>query len=108
MYIYITLPHTEILRRLQTLDTNKLPGPDNLHPRLLKETAAIIAEQLRSIFQTSLTSRELPADRKIANITPVFKKGKFSKPENYWPISLTSFIFKILERIVNKFHPLSI
>ena len=78
-----------------------MPGPDNLHPRLLKETVAIIAEPLRRIFQTLLTSRELPAVWKIANITPVFKKGNRSKPENYWPISLTSVVIKILEHIVN-------
>jgi len=104
----ITLSLTEVLRHLQKLDINKSPGPDNLHPRLLKETAAIIAEPLRRIFQISLTSRELPADWKIVNITPVFKKGNRSKPENYQPISLTSVVVKIFERIVNKFHPLSI
>ncbi|XP_065557572.1 uncharacterized protein LOC136025468 [Artemia franciscana] len=57
-------------------------------------------EPLRRIFQTSLTSRELPADWKIANITPVFKKGYRSKLENYQPISLTSVVVKLLERIV--------
>ena len=92
---------TEVLRCLQKLDSNKLQGPDNLHPRLLKETAAIIAELLRRIFQTSLTSRKLQADWKIASITPVFKKGNCSKPENYWPISLTLVVLKILEHIVN-------
>jgi len=97
----INLSHTDVLRRLQKLDTNKSPGPDNLHPRLLKETAAIIAEPLRRNFQTSLTTRELPADCKIANITLIFKKENRSKPENYRPISLTSVVVKILERIVN-------
>ena len=97
----INLLHTDVLRRLQKLDTNKSPGPDNLHPRLLKEIAAIIAEPLRRNFQTSLTTRELPGDCKIANITLVFKKGNRSKPENYRPISLTSVVVKILERIVD-------
>ena len=97
----ITLSHTEVLRHWQKLDTNKSSRPDNLHPRLLKETAAIIAEPLRRIFQTSLTSRELPADWKIANITLVFLKDNHSKPENYWPISLTSVNVKMLECIVN-------
>ena len=46
----ITLLHTEVLRCLQKLNTKKSPGPDKLHSRLLKETAAIIAEPLRRIF----------------------------------------------------------
>ena len=35
-------------------------------------------------------------------ITPVFKKGDKAKAENYRPISLTSHIIKIFERIIRK------
>ena len=96
-----TVSSTDVLKRLLKLDANKSPGPDNIHPRLLKETAEVIAEPLTRIFQTSLISRELPADWKVANITPVFKKGDRTKSENYRPISLTSAVVKILECIVN-------
>ena len=39
-------------------------------------------------------------DWKIANVTPVFKKGSCSLAENYRPISLTSVICKILESLL--------
>jgi hypothetical protein len=74
---------TDDLKHLLKLDANKLPGPNNIHPRLLEETTEVIAEPLTRIFQTSLISRELPADWKVANITPVFKKGDHTKSENY-------------------------
>ena len=36
----------------------------------------------------------------MATITPIFKKGLHNDPMNYRPISLTSIICKVLERII--------
>ena len=91
----------DVLKHLQKLDTNKLPGPANIHPRHLKEIAEVTTDPLTRIFQTSLTSKELPADWKVANIMPVFKTGNHTKSENYQPISLTSTVFKVLDHLVN-------
>ena len=35
-----------------------------------------------------------------ANITPLFKKGLRNKSHNYRPVSLTSLICKLLERLI--------
>ena len=39
---------------------------------------------------------------KRAAIVPVFKSGDRTAPSNYRPISLTSVIIKVLERIIRK------
>ena len=44
----------------------------------------------------------LPDDWKIAQISPIFKKGHRYKPGNYRPVSLTSGICKILEKLVRR------
>ena len=38
----------------------------------------------------------------MANVTPIFKKGSKKKVENCRPISLTSNICKIMEKIITK------
>ena len=42
----------------------------------------------------------IPEDWKLANVVPVFKKGKKELVENYRPISLLAIISKIFERCV--------
>ena len=40
---------------------------------------------------------EVPEDWRIANVTPIFKKGKKTDPSNYRPVSLTSICCKLME-----------
>ena len=69
------------------------------------EIAEVIADPITRIFQTLLAIRELLANWKEPNITPVFKKVTITKPKNYQPISLTSGVVKMLDSIVNdSFH----
>ena len=45
----------------------------------------------------------VPTQWKDANIAPVPKIAKPSKPEDYRPISLTSTLCKVMERLLAKF-----
>ena len=67
---------------------------------LLKTCAEEISKMLTFIFQQALDQSTVPDDWKIALVSPVFKKGKRSGPENYRPISLTSICCKINEHII--------
>ncbi|RMB97438.1 hypothetical protein DUI87_26049 [Hirundo rustica rustica] len=72
------------------LDIFKSMGPDGIHPRVMRELADELAKPLSIIYQESWLTGEVPGDWKLANVTPVYKKGRKEDPGNYRPVSLTS------------------
>ena len=94
----IVLNPAKILKQLQDLNISKACGPDDFHPKFLKECAEDIYKPLHSLFCKSLQQGELPLDWKKANVSCIYKKGPKCEPGNYRPISLTSVVCKLLER----------
>ena len=95
-----------VLKKLKKIKVNKSPGPDKLHPRVLREVSASIAEPLADIFATSIQTRQLPDEWKHAHVSVIFKKGKQNKkkplPNSYKPVSLTCISCKLLESIIRE------
>jgi hypothetical protein len=85
---------------LQNLDTNKAKGPDNISAKVLKETASETAPLLARIFNYSMRNKSFPKTWKLANVTPVYKKGDKSEPKNFRPVSLLSIVGKTMERCI--------
>ena len=85
---------------LSKLDHSKSPGPDGVHNRVLKELADVLAQPIADLFNESMDSGVVPASWRTANVTPIFKKGDKRNPSNYRPISLTSTLGKLMEKIV--------
>ena len=97
----ITFTKDEVLEVLYSIDPDKSCGPDNVPGRLLKEAAPWITEPLAHLFNLSMSTGSLPQDWTRANITPIFKKGDKHSPCNYRPVSLTSLISKVMERLIH-------
>ncbi|KFP59057.1 hypothetical protein N323_05170, partial [Cathartes aura] len=92
---------TEIVRdQLYQLNVHKSMGPDGIHPGVLKKLANAMAGPLLIVSQRSWESGEVPADWKLANVIPIYKKDVREDPENYRPVSLTSFPGKIMKKII--------
>ena len=75
-------------------------GPDNMHPRVLRDVAEQVSELLTEIFNPSLESGQVPENWRVANVTPLFKKGSREELGNYRPVSLTSVVWKVLETLI--------
>ncbi|VDH99935.1 Hypothetical predicted protein [Mytilus galloprovincialis] len=100
---YQKIKEEVVLRHLNALKIDKSPGMDKLHPRLLKEIAESLAKPLCIIYNQSLESKTVPNDWKNAMISAIFKKGNKSLAKNYRPVSLTSVVCKIMEKILREF-----
>ena len=96
----IEITAEQICTIIKCLKKDSAGGPDGINPQVLIETAEEICVPLKFIFQKSLDTGMVPHDWRTANITPVFKKGSKSEPGNYRPISLTSSICKVMERVL--------
>ena len=76
-------------------------GPDALSYRMLKELPLYYKKNILELFQRCWTYGEIPKVWKQAIIIPILKPGKEKKnPNNYRPISLTSHLGKIYEKII--------
>ena len=64
----------QVYQRLRELKSNKSPGPDGLHPRILKETANAICVPLTIIFKKSIHTAIIPNDWRTANLVYLFIK----------------------------------
>jgi len=91
----IVVSEEDVYKQLSTLNENKSPGPDNIHPAVLKKMAGVWTYPLTTLCQTSLQTGTLPSDWLLANVTPTFKKGSRSDVSNYRPVALTSVLCKM-------------
>ena len=85
---------------LKNLKPNKAMGPDNIHGKVLKNCSRTLAPALSILYKMSYSSGLLPSEWKLANVVPVHKKGSKTDVQNYRPISLTSLVVKVMERII--------
>ena len=86
--------------KLQKLKPTSAPGPDKLWPRILNQLADSISVPLAIIYTKCLKEGCVPKDWRLANVTPIFKKGAKGDPGNYRPISLTCVLCKVMEAVL--------
>ena len=98
----IDIPVEKVKKLLRSLRTGKAPGPDGLHPLILSKAADVIAKPITTLFRRSLSEGSIPGDWRLANVTPIFKKGSRLCPNNYRPVSLTCILCKLMEKLVRE------
>jgi len=83
----------------------KSPGVDRVFPALLQEGQEILIPYLVKIFRACLATGYVPAMWWQVKVVFMSKPGRSSycRPTDFRPISLTSFLLKTMERLVDKF-----
>ena len=93
----------ELKGAISKIKSRGAPGPDNIPPMFLKNLGPKALERLLLIFNECLRSGDVPQPWKNATIIPILKRGKpTSALASYRPISLTSCVVKLLERMFSE------
>ena len=85
---------------LDSLEINKAQGPDAINGAVLKNCSISLSYPLYKLFNLAYNTGYLPSEWKLANVVPIHKKDDKNKVVNYRPISLTSLVMKVFERIL--------
>ena len=87
---------------LKKLKSRKAPGEDNIKNEMIVNLGTKGKLYLLDYINRTWRESALPAAWRTATINPILKKGKKAgEPKSYRPISLTSSIGKLAERMVN-------
>ena len=92
---------SEVRRLLLDLDPYGGTDPLGICPLFLRRTADVIAPRLSVVFRLLVRLDSFPACWRQTNVTPIPKGPPSSSVANYRPISITSVLSKVFERLVS-------
>ena len=86
--------------KIEQLKPRKAPGPDGITNDILKVLKDEVATPIHILFQSSLSTGNVPSQWRVAKVVPMFKKGAKGKAGNYRSLSLTCQVGKVFESIL--------
>ena len=92
----------DIIEAIDEIKPGAAAGPDDLSVLLLKECKETLSKPIHMIWQHSMFTGTVPKFYKASHITPLHKKGNRAIAASYRPVSLTSHVIKIYERVLIK------
>ena len=90
-----------VLKFISKSKADTSAGPDGIPNFFLKQFRFALLNPLITLFRYVVILGHIPKDWKLANITPIFKKGIASEVSNYRTVSLTSVFCKLFERLLH-------
>ena len=91
-------PYT--LKAINEIKSTSSCASYDIPAKVLKECKTTLCTPIRLLWEKSFNTGQIPTFYKSQIIIPIHKKGPKTKPENFRPVSLTSHIIKIFERVL--------
>ena len=98
----ITITKEEVYELLTDIDITKSSVSTCIHPQLLKEGAKELTYPIWQIFNKSVSSSRVPAEWKQGIVSPIHKGDDRHAANNYRPITITSLLCRMLEKLIKK------
>ena len=92
----------DIEASIMLISPSSSAGPDGVAALLLRKCVSSLKKPIYMLWRMSLTIGKFPTHMKIGLVIPIYKGGNRCLAENYRPISLTSHISKLFERVIVK------
>jgi ribonuclease HI len=92
----------KVSEAIATFGDLKAPGPDGIHPIVLKRLGKKALRRLTETLKASYRLGYTPRAWRHSRVVFIPKEGKddYSQPRSFRPITLSSFIMKTLERVI--------
>ena len=98
----IEITEENIAAQIKELRSKAAAGPDDIPAVLLKNCVNSVKGPLCKFWKQSFQMGFIPEILKTGIITPIYKGKDRNQPANYRPVSLTSNVMKIFEKLVRK------
>ena len=92
----------DIRESILDIKSESAAWPDGIPAILLKNCCHAFRIPIQLFWKESLELGHVPDYYKVGYITPLYKGGSRAIPVNYRPVTLTSHIVKVFERVVRK------
>ena len=93
---------SDINQEVLNLDSSKACQESDLPTKIIKANSDIFTEVIHKELNRGLEVDNFLCTLKLANVTPIYKKGNRSEKDNYRPVSILPNISKIFERCIYK------
>lgn len=102
IFIMSKTDENEVLKYFNGIKTESATGPDGIPSKVLKSAKYSLLKPFTHLFNVCMDTGVFPAALKHAHTIVIFKDGDKQQPGNYRPISLTSHVSKLLEKVIKK------
>ena len=93
----------ELQSEIRQAKKNSAPGDDIISYEMLRHLTVTSQKVILAMYNQIWESGTLPADWKNADVIPILKPGRQpNEASSYRPISLTSTLCKIMDKLVTK------
>ena len=98
-FSFSTVEKLDVIRAIKNLRKKKAIQDDDIPVKILKENVNVLAENIFTFYNHAITTCKFPSFLKMANITPIFKKGSKNKKENFRSVGIFPVLSKIFRKV---------
>ena len=96
----IEFTEENIIEAISELDPYAATPDGDIPAKILCNCKESLAKPIWMMWKKSFGLGKIPPSLKMQYITPIFKKGNRTEAGNYRPVSVTSHLIKIFERVI--------